>query len=177
MCGNVYTDTAQDGAVYAGGMMLSGGVVDLQHTFDKMNGWHTGVGGRLFFMPWRGIRVGIMGGTGKMRYGDEESRFQYNHNAMSLEWGFSLGRFIIAAGLTGGRSQYYILHKNEVTPEGVITAREYQDAVFAFSPVTSLEFTLSGRLRAAVVVDYPVLHIEDHRHGGLRVGAGVLFVK
>jgi hypothetical protein len=168
---------AERAPLYAGGMMASGGSIAMQDAFSDMEGLYMGVGGRLYFMTGGGFRIGIMGGVGRMRYGNDASRFQYSHSALSAEWGLTIQRFSIAAGITGGRAKYYILDKLSVDGAGIITAREYQKAVPVFSPILSLEFAISARLRIATVIDYPFMHIEDRRHSGLRIGAGMLFVK
>ena len=174
----IHTASAVERAqFYAGGMMVSGGSIAMQDVFPDMEGLYMGVGGRLYFMIGSGFRIGIMGGVGRMSYGNNASRFQYSHSVLSAEWGLSLSRFTIAAGITGGRAKYYILDKLDVDETGIITAREYQKAVPVFSPIISLEFSLSDRLRMTAVIDYPVMSIENNRHGGLRIGAGILFVK
>jgi len=165
------------GPTYAGGMMLMGGGVDLQDAYDGMHGVTFGVGGRLVFMVGYGFRVGVLDGTGKMTYGAHDSHFQYNHGALSAEWGLTRGRLGMTAGVSGGYARYYLLDKHDVSPDGVITAREHEDAVPVFSPFVAFEFALTGRLRATLFIDYPWMSIEGHPHGGLRIGAGILFVK
>lgn len=165
------------GPTFAGGMMLMGGGVDLQDTFAGMKGVTFGVGGRLVFMVGYGFRVGVLGGTGKMSYGKHDSHFQYNHSALSAEWGTTFSRLTMTAGVSGGWARYYLLDKQDVSPDGLITAREYQQDVPSFSPFVSLEYPLTGRLRATLFIDYPWMSVEGHRHGGLRVGAGILFVR
>ncbi len=168
---------AKDQPTYAGGMMVMGGGIAMEDVFGGMKGVNVGVGGRLMFMTGYGFRVGILGGTGKMTYGEHDSLFQYNHSAISAEWGMTRKRWTMNAGFTGGWAKYYILHKMDVSEDGLITAREYQKSVPIFSPFASFEFALSSRLRATLFVDYPFWPIEGHRHNHLRIGVGILFVK
>ncbi len=179
-----HEDDGGGGPTYAGGMMLLGGGVDLQDDFPGLEGVTFGVGGRLVFMVGRGFRLGILGGTGKMTYGPHDSQFQYNFGALSAEWGLTRGRLTGTVGVSGGAARYYLLDKLDVSADGLITAREYQEAVPVFSPFVAFEFALTGRLRATLFIDYPWMSVEGHPHGGsrvgaggLRVGAGLLFVK
>jgi hypothetical protein len=158
-------------------MMVSGGSISLENGFADMSGLYAGVGGRLFFIFGPGFRLGTLGGTKKMTYGAAESRFEFTHSGLTAEWGMSVRNLTMAAGVLGGRVNYYILHKSHISDDGRITAREYENAVPYFSPLVSCEYSLSNRLRAAVVADYPLMRIEGNRHGGLRLGAGILFVK
>jgi len=170
-------DTALHGPTYAGGMMLVGGGVALQDEFPGLEGVTFGVAGRLVFMVGRGFRIGIHGGTGEMTYGPHESQFQYSHGSLSAEWGLTRGRFTGTVGFSGGYARYYILDKLDVSADGLITAREHEDAGPVFSPFVAFEFALTGRLRATLFIDYPWMSVEGHPHGGSRVGAGLLFVK
>ncbi|MBU1069586.1 hypothetical protein KJ975_08465 [Myxococcota bacterium] len=162
---------------YAGGMMIMGGRIAMQDEHAEIRGVTFGVGGRLVFMVGHGFRIGLLGGTGKMSYGELESHFQYTHGALSAEWGMTWSRITMTAGITGGLANYYILDKHSVSPDGVITAREHENSVPILSPFLSVEFALSGRLRATIFVDYANMRVEGHPHGGIRIGAGVLFVK
>ncbi len=150
---------------YSGGMMLHAGyLADGSSSPFARSGFTTGIGGAVKIHLWKHLRVGSEGYVSSMKL-DNDGYIESGWGGVLAEWWGHHKRFHPYAGLTlggGSRKSLHLFEGDSTDWEKEENAVYNITPFFAVAPYIGCEFSLTGRLKLALKLDYLVaLHKKE----------------
>ncbi len=166
--------------LFRGGMFPHIGYLYNQSGDTKIEGFCSGIGGKLVFPVTDHVRVGTEGYVTSYNYKNNEGFYKLGWGGLLVEYQFEQRKLMPVVGVTFGgggiKDLYPVLGDyTDNFPDAAIY-KKYSSLVIA--PQISLEYRLTSHINLATKVDYlfyPGLDYPEYVARGPRLYLGILF--
>jgi hypothetical protein len=163
---------------FSTGVMFKIGYFNLPNT-RSISGMPLGVAGRFYFELHKYFRLGFLGSSGSIEYGNH-STFSIGYFGPTVETKFDVSFVRFALGFFIGAGHWTNFHVSSVNEStGELTGKHYDSWTFLVSPVFSVEFAVTKSIAIVVLGEFLIgSHLgSDITAGGPTFGIGLLFKK
>lgn len=171
---------AQQKEHFRGGMLLHTGYLSNNNKVTPIDGLCQGIGGKMVFPLYSGIRIGAEGYVSNYSYKQSTGFFKLGWGGMLLEYQFSQKRLRPVAGLSIGggkiRDLYPLLGNYDDNDPDVAIYKIYSSMILA--PQISIEYSITQHINLVGKIDYllyPGCEYADFIPSGTRFYVGFLF--
>jgi hypothetical protein len=166
--------------VYSGGMLiLQPGYAMTTTRHQKINQLGFGIGGILRFYFLNNGTAGIFGGSQRTGYssgGSENSYLNLGYGGPFAGFSHKKGKFRYTASVFAGKGSIKNLHIGQQTDEQLLDAYWKKHPVWVFSPILSIDYSLSQKLLVTLqAVCLTAKYDGDRRLYNPTLQLGVLF--
>lgn len=151
--------------LFAGGLMFHLTPVQITGIPDVELGVAGGVGGGMQFYLGRHLRLGGMGSSGSMKFGEHESPYRATMGAFTAVGAIPLGPVDLDLGVALGGQKIVVHHYRDELPGGGYDVDRIEREAFVLLPSLALEIPLIRRLRILVLAHYYHPHWQDEFTG------------
>jgi hypothetical protein len=141
---------------FRGGMLLHAGYLSNDAGQTKINGLCTGIGGKMVFPVWKGVRIGAEGYVSNYTYNESNGFFKLGWGGLLVEYQLLNKRLTPVAGVSFGGGKI-----SDLFPvSGNYTDNEPDAAIFKvyssfiIDPQISVEYSLTTHMNLVVKIDY-----------------------
>jgi len=165
---------------FRGGMLLHAGYLSNNAYPTKINGLCTGIGGKMVFPVWRGVRIGGEGYVSNYTYKESNGFYKLGWGGLLIEYQFSKKRVSPVLGVTfgGGKvSDLFPVSGNYADNEPDVAIFKVYSS-FIIAPQVSVEYSLNSHMNLVAKVDYlfyPGIDYPSFVASGPRLSIGFLF--
>ncbi len=155
-CFSFYTLTAQEASknMYSGGMLIwQPGIIQAENPHQSIKSSSRGIGGILRFYIRDHFTIGIWGGSVNTSYasaGSENSLLTLGYGGGFAGLTKNFEKFRITASFFGGYTAFNNLHIETQKGNKLTVAFLYTENGMSFSPLLSIDYTLTPRILLTV---------------------------
>ena len=140
--------------IYSGGMLiLQPGYIFSENEHQKIQNYSYGLGGILRFYFYKHLTIGIYGGTQKTKYktfGSENSYLSIGYGGPIIGFSGKVNKIRYTFSAFVGKGTIRNLHIESQNSSILTDAHFYKESSIIYSPVLSIDYTLSQRLHLTI---------------------------
>lgn len=168
--------------LFRGGMFLHTGFVKNSLEDPNVNGFVTGIGGKITFRTGEHFRFGTEGYVSNYGYNENEGQYKLGWGGLLSEYQFNDNRFAPVIGVTlgGGKIHDLYMLKGNYKDNSPDEALYKVYASFIVTPHISFEYRLTDSINLVAKADYVFYPGNDYSAyiaNGARLYFGVLFMR
>ncbi len=158
-------DAAEEIHLFAGGLLFHLTPVQILDIPGVDPGVAGGLGGGMQFYLGRHLRLGGMGSSGSMEFGEYRSPYRATMGAFTAAGAIPLGPVEIDLGLALGGQSLTVYHLRGELPDGGYDVDRLEREAFVLLPSLGIEFKLIRRLRILLLLHYYHPYWQDGFQG------------
>ena len=169
-------DPSADLHLFSGGLLLHLTPLQIRGIEDVEVGVAPGLGGGAHFYIGRHVRVGGMGGSSSMTFGEHDSKYRSVMGAFEAFAALPIGPVDLTLGLAIGGQSMTVHHYRAPLDEQTYEVERFQRTGFVLLPMAGVEIPISRKVRILTFVHYHHPHwLGDFNGHTVRIHVGVWF--